>query len=54
MDSKLLFFIICGKTSDRGAMNWYDIAVMQKDGMDIESHTMTHAHLVCVSESVGF
>ena len=48
---KATFFIICGKTSDRGAMNWHDIAVMQKDGMDIESHTMTHAHLNTLSRS---
>ncbi len=26
-------------------MNWQDIAAMQRDGMDIESHTMTHKHL---------
>ncbi|HET7146957.1 MAG TPA: polysaccharide deacetylase family protein [Candidatus Nitrosopolaris sp.] len=42
---KATFFIICGKTTDKGAMNWQDIAAMQKDGMDIESHTMTHKHL---------
>jgi peptidoglycan/xylan/chitin deacetylase (PgdA/CDA1 family) len=48
---KATLFIICGKTSDRGAMNWEDIAAMQKDGMDIESHTMTHAHLNTLSQS---
>jgi peptidoglycan/xylan/chitin deacetylase (PgdA/CDA1 family) len=32
---KITLFIICGKTSDRGAMNWQDIAAMQKDGMDV-------------------
>ena len=42
---KATFFVICGKTSDMGAMNWQDIAAMQRDGMDIESHTMTHKHL---------
>ena len=42
---KATFFIICGKTTDKGAMNWQDIAAMQRDGMDIESHTMTHKHL---------
>jgi len=26
-------------------MNWNDIASMQKDGMDIQAHTMTHPHL---------
>jgi peptidoglycan/xylan/chitin deacetylase (PgdA/CDA1 family) len=41
---KATFFIICGKKTDRGAMNWQDIAAMQKDGMDIESYTMTHPH----------
>jgi peptidoglycan/xylan/chitin deacetylase (PgdA/CDA1 family) len=48
---KATLFIICGKTSDRGAMNWQDIAAMQKDGMDIESHIMTHAHLNTLSQS---
>ena len=47
---KATFFIICGKTSDRGAMNWHDIAVMQKDGMDIESHTMTHLNTLSRSQ----
>ena len=42
---KATFFIICGKTVDKGAMNWQYIAAMQRDGMDIESHTMTHKHL---------
>src|SRR2546422_2982208 len=42
---KATFFIICGKTVDKGAMNWQDIAAMQRDGMDIESHTITHKHL---------
>lgn len=42
---KATFFVICGKTTDRGAMNWNDLAAMKQDGMDIESHTMTHAHL---------
>ena len=32
-------------------MNWQDIAAMQRDGMDIESHTMTHKHLDHLSAS---
>ena len=48
---KATFFIICGKTTDKGAMNWQDIAAMQRDGMDIESHTMTHKHLNHLSAS---
>ncbi len=48
---KATFFIICGKTTDKGAMNWQDIAAMQRDGMDIESHTMTHKHLNHLSSS---
>ena len=48
---KATFFVICGKTTDKGAMNWQDIAAMQNDGMDIESHTMTHAHLNTLSQS---
>ena len=48
---KATFFIICGKTTDSGAMNWGDIAGMKADGMDIESHTMTHPHLNTLSQS---
>ena len=43
---KASFFEVCtwvGKTSDR--QTWRDVAALQRDGMDIESHTMTHAHL---------
>jgi peptidoglycan/xylan/chitin deacetylase (PgdA/CDA1 family) len=42
---KATFFVICNKTRDRFSMNWNDIATMQKDGMDIQAHTMTHPHL---------
>jgi peptidoglycan/xylan/chitin deacetylase (PgdA/CDA1 family) len=48
---KATFFVICGKTTDKGAMNWQDIAAMLSDGMDIESHTMTHAHLNTLSQT---
>ncbi len=48
---KATFFVICGKTTDSGAMNWQDIAAMQKDGMDIESHTMTHTHLNTLNQN---
>jgi len=48
---KATFFIICGKTTDKGAMNWQDIAAMQRDDMDIESHTMTNKHLNHLSAS---
>jgi Polysaccharide deacetylase len=43
---KASFFEVCtwvGKTKDR--QTWQDIAELQRDGMDIESHTMTHTHL---------
>jgi peptidoglycan/xylan/chitin deacetylase (PgdA/CDA1 family) len=39
---KASFFEVCtwvGKTKDR--QTWQDIANLQRDGMDIESHTMT-------------
>ena len=48
---KATFFIICNKTGISGTArflnrtNWQDITAMQKDGMDIESHTMNHRHL---------
>jgi hypothetical protein len=43
---KASLFEVCtwiGKTKDR--QTWQDVAALQHDGMDIESHTMTHAHL---------
>ncbi|HMH10565.1 MAG TPA: polysaccharide deacetylase family protein [Candidatus Nitrosopolaris rasttigaisensis] len=48
---KATFFIICNKTGISGTArflnrtNWQDIAAMQKDVMDIQSHTMNHRHL---------
>ena len=30
-------------------MNWQDIATLQQDGMDIESHTMDHKPLNTLS-----
>jgi peptidoglycan/xylan/chitin deacetylase (PgdA/CDA1 family) len=43
---KASFFIVCNKVATQPYwMNWQDIAQLNKDGMDIESHTMTHAHL---------
>lgn len=47
---KATFFEVCGwvgKNSDR--QTWQDVAALQQDGMDVESHTMTHAHLNSVS-----
>jgi biotin operon repressor len=47
---KATFFEVCGwvgKTSER--QTWQDVAALRQDGMDIESHTMTHAHLNSVS-----
>jgi hypothetical protein len=31
--------------TERSSMNWQDIAELKKDGMDIESHSMTHTNL---------
>jgi hypothetical protein len=43
---KASFFIICGRVgTESSSMNWQDIAALQKDGMDIESHSMTHTNL---------
>ena len=39
-------------------MNWQDIATLQQDRMDIESHTMDHKpphhHIICQVESSSF
>jgi peptidoglycan/xylan/chitin deacetylase (PgdA/CDA1 family) len=43
---KASFFLICGRVGTQPSwMNWQDIAELKKDGMDIESHTMTHTNL---------
>ena len=41
---KASFFIVCNyaNAGNIGNMNWQDIATLEKDGMDIESHSMTH------------
>ena len=45
---KATFFEICNRMSDRG---WKLITDMKNDGMDIESHTMTHPMLDKISQS---
>ena len=49
---KATFFIPCAKmqTEPKWLM-WQQITALQNDGMDIESHTMTHAHLPDLSTS---
>jgi hypothetical protein len=37
-----LVFLLYVITLIPGRLNWQDIAALQKDGMDIESHSMTH------------
>ena len=41
---KASFFVVCNyvNSGEIRRMNWQDIARLQKDGMDIESHSMTH------------
>jgi peptidoglycan/xylan/chitin deacetylase (PgdA/CDA1 family) len=47
---KATFFIVCGKMETQPKwMSWQDITALKNDGMDIESHTMTHAHFDSVS-----
>jgi len=51
---KATFFEVCGwigKSSER--KSWQDIAALQQDGMDIESHTMTHPNLNTMSSLPG-
>ncbi|MGC2682647.1 MAG: polysaccharide deacetylase family protein, partial [Candidatus Nitrosopolaris sp.] len=41
---KASFFVVCNYVNSGNIrrMNWQDIATLQKDGMDIESHSMNH------------
>jgi peptidoglycan/xylan/chitin deacetylase (PgdA/CDA1 family) len=42
---KASFFVVCNyvNSGEIRRMNWQDIARLQEDGMDIESHSMTHS-----------
>jgi len=43
---KASFFIVCGKVAAEPYwMTWPQVTALKNDGMDIESHTMTHPHL---------
>jgi len=48
---KATFFEVCNWIGSlpKNKENWQDIAALKQDGMDIESHTMTHAHLNTLS-----
>jgi hypothetical protein len=49
---KATFFIPCAKMGTTPYwMTWQDIALLRNDKMDIESHTMTHAHLTTLLSS---
>ncbi len=51
-DYKATFFIPCAKMGTTPYwMTWRDIAMLRDDKMDIESHTMTHAHLITLLSS---
>jgi peptidoglycan/xylan/chitin deacetylase (PgdA/CDA1 family) len=48
---KATFFEVCGWIGSfpKSKKSWQDLAALRQDGMDIESHTMTHAHLNTLS-----
>jgi peptidoglycan/xylan/chitin deacetylase (PgdA/CDA1 family) len=48
---KATFFEVCGWIGKYpiSKKSWQDLAALRQDGMDIESHTMTHAHLNTLS-----
>jgi len=50
---KASFFVVCNYVNSGGMrrMNWQDIATLQQDRMDIESHTMDHKPLNTLSTS---
>ena len=47
---KATFFIVCNYANSKSSsyMNWQDIQQLQKDGQDIESHTMNHKNLTAL------
>ncbi|MFZ0515213.1 MAG: polysaccharide deacetylase family protein, partial [Candidatus Nitrosopolaris sp.] len=50
---KASFFVVCNyiNSGDIRRMNWQDIATLQQDRMDIESHTMDHKPLNTLSSN---
>ena len=48
---KATFFEVCGWIGSLpiSKKSWQDLTALRQDGMDIESHTMTHAHLNTLS-----
>jgi peptidoglycan/xylan/chitin deacetylase (PgdA/CDA1 family) len=52
---KASFFIVCNyvNSGEIRRMNWQDIATLQKDGMDIESHSMTHTPYLNILDQKG-
>ena len=48
---KASFFVVCNyvNSGDIRRMNWQDIATLQQDRMDVESHTMDHKPLDTLS-----
>ncbi|MGB8935138.1 MAG: polysaccharide deacetylase family protein, partial [Candidatus Nitrosopolaris sp.] len=48
---KASFFVVCNYVNSGNIrrMNWQDIATLQQEGMDIESHTMDHKPLNTLS-----
>jgi peptidoglycan/xylan/chitin deacetylase (PgdA/CDA1 family) len=44
------FFTVCNFIGTDGHMNWTQINALQKEGHDIESHTMDHKHLSKLSD----
>jgi peptidoglycan/xylan/chitin deacetylase (PgdA/CDA1 family) len=46
---KATFFIVCGWINTQNQMTWSDLTDLKNNGMDIESHTMTHPNLNTLS-----
>jgi peptidoglycan/xylan/chitin deacetylase (PgdA/CDA1 family) len=46
---KATFFIVCNLVGNNNFLNWQEIAALQKEGHDIESHTMNHKDLAKLS-----
>jgi peptidoglycan/xylan/chitin deacetylase (PgdA/CDA1 family) len=52
---KATFYVVCNYLDNKkGYMNWKEVKTLQKEGHDIESHSMNHAHLEKLSEKGAF
>ena len=44
-------YVVCGKVGDNPYMTWSQLETLEKQGHNIQDHTMTYPHLIDLSNS---